>query len=211
MSLKNIFASLTLLFAIACSGTSSTSDGGADTVITHEASNSPWILNSVASRLNYTTIKLDDIAENNQFMRLDGKVDKSGRVNIAIMLESIVTQVDTRDARMKTYVFETETFPQANIKTQIDMSRLQRLQTGDQMAYETELSVSLKNIETQYDAYLNVTRLGPNKVMVTSTAPIYVHADDFELQSGVDKLQALANLSSITPIVPVTFSLIFER
>jgi len=56
-----------------------------------------------------------------------------------------------------------------------------------------------------------VTRLGPNKVLVSSAAPVYVHADDFGLQSGVDKLQELAKLSSITPVVPVSFSLMFER
>ena len=170
-----------------------------------------WYLNPAQSGVNYTTIKAGATAENNYFTTIDGTVSPQGAAEISITLDSLVTNIDTRDSRMKEFVFDTPNFPLASIKTNIDMKSFSTLRKGGQKPYETELVVSLKDISATFSAQTLVTRLGPNKVLVSSAAPVYVHADDFGLQPGVDKLQQLAKLSSITPVVPVSFSLMFER
>jgi len=195
---------------VACSAPHSQENTQAPTA-TAEKRDASWYLNPAQSGINYTTIKAGATAENNYFTTIDGSVSPQGAAEITIKLDSLVTNIDTRDSRMKEFVFETPKFPEASIKTTIDMDSLAGLRKGGQKSYETELTVSLKDVSASFPAQTLVTRLGPNKVLVSSAAPVYVHADDFGLQSGVDKLQELAKLSSITPVVPVSFSLMFER
>jgi len=203
-----------MLFTIALSilaACSATENSGTAIQADIEKTSAPWVLSPQDSRLNYTTIKLDDLAESNHFSTLSGTITPRGDANISIVLESVQTNIDTRDARMKKIVFETESFPLATVTANINMNALQSLKPGEQMTYDFTLAVSLKGLESEFDTQTIITRLGANKVQVQTQDPLYVHADDFNLQSGVDELQKLANLSSITPVVPVSFSLVFER
>jgi len=53
--------------------------------------------------------------------------------------------------------------------------------------------------------------LGANKVRVDNKAPLLIDAEDFGFESGLAKLQELAGLESITPVVSATVALTFER
>ena len=210
MFIKQILALGLFSLCVACSGPASQQNTNSQAA-NAEKLEANWYLNPAQSGINYTTIKGGGTAENNYFTRIDGTVSPQGAAEISITLDSLVTNIDTRDSRMKEFVFDTPKFPVASIKTTIDMQGLSGLRKGGQKAYEANIDVSLKYITASFAAQTLVTRLGPNKVLVSSAAPIYVHADDFGLQAGVDKLQELAKLSSITPVVPVSFSLMFER
>ena len=48
-------------------------------------------------------------------------------------------------------------------------------------------------------------------VLVESAAPVLLHIGDFGLTDGLATLQELAGLPSITPVSPVSFSLLFTR
>ncbi|MBO6764411.1 MAG: hypothetical protein JJ918_05650 [Maricaulis sp.] len=56
-----------------------------------------------------------------------------------------------------------------------------------------------------------MTDLNGERVLVETTQPVLLHVDDFGLTDGLATLQDLAGLPSITPVVPVTASLVFER
>ena len=47
-------------------------------------------------------------------------------------------------------------------------------------------------------------------ITVTSITPMIIDADNFGLVAGINKLQEIAGLKSITRTVPVTFSLTFK-
>jgi len=190
------------LFITAC--------GGGAPAETAERSGA-WDLKSKESSILYTTIKNQSIAESNHFSLFTGEVSEGGDVTIDIALNSVKTNIDTRDERMKKFVFKTVDFPSAVISAALPMAEFGELTSGDRKSIENEISVSLAGQTSSYDAQFMVTRLGPNEVLVESAAPIMVAAEDFELGAGVAKLQELAKLDSITPVVPVSFSLVFKR
>ncbi len=49
------------------------------------------------------------------------------------------------------------------------------------------------------------------EVLVENSVPILVHAGEFGLTEGLETLQGLAKLPSITPIVPVGFHWYLRR
>ena len=177
-----------------------------------EAENTgPWDLKGKESSILYTTVKNNSIAETNSFSLFSGEVSNGGDVQIDIALNSVKTNIDTRDERMKKFVFKTVDYPSAVINATLPMAEFSALSTGERKFIVDEITVALAGKTASFETQFLVTRLGANKVLVESAIPIMVEADDFDLGAGVDKLQELAKLDSITPVVPVTFSLVFKR
>lgn len=56
-----------------------------------------------------------------------------------------------------------------------------------------------------------VSKLANDKLTVSTTAPTVINASSFKLEGGIQALQDVAKLSSITLAVPVTFSVTFEE
>lgn len=185
--------------------------GGSSAPTADIARSGPWDLNAKPSKISYLTIKNGDIAENNTFSLFSGSVSPAGEVSIDIALNSLATNIDTRDVRMKKIVFNTDNYPSALITTALALGDFEAMETGARKAVSSEVTVSLAGLSSRYDAEFMVTRLGANSALVESAAPILVGAADFGLTEEVAELQALAKLDSITPVVPVSFSLVFER
>lgn len=200
--MRNLPLILTAFFLVACSGAASHVEA---------PRSGPWDLKHQESTIQYMTIKNADIAEVNSFGLFSGEVTDSGDVQIDIALNSVQTNIDTRDERMKKYVFKTDDYPSAVITTSLSLAELDILETGARTTIENEISVSLAGQSASYDAAFTITRLGANKALVESAAPIIVSAADFNVMDGIETLRGLAKLDSITPVVPVTFSLVFRR
>ncbi|MEO1405773.1 MAG: YceI family protein, partial [Pseudomonadota bacterium] len=85
------------------------------------------------------------------------------------------------------------------------------LEIGESADVVVRFDLALHGETAGYDIDAKVTRLGANRVSVDNTAPLILYPDDFNLLDGLGELQALAGLDSITPVVPVNVSLVFER
>ena len=72
-------------------------------------------------------------------------------------------------------------------------------------------AAGMVDIEAPVETQVTVTRIAEDKVLAVSSEPVIVSADTFELTEGLGKLQELAGLPSITPVVPVSFSITFQR
>ena len=55
------------------------------------------------------------------------------------------------------------------------------------------------------------SRLGDDRILVASRKPVIVNASQVGLLAGVEKLREVAGLPSISPAVPVSFVLAFDR
>ncbi len=170
-----------------------------------------WALNGDASRLSYVSVKADEIAETNEFKALSGSVSEAGEAVLEIDLASVSTGVDIRNERMREVFFEVANNPKAAITAAIDARSFASLKVGDNNIENVEGTLSMKGVEIDVEAEVDVTRTGPDRVTVVTTKPVIVAAESLELTDGLAQLQELANLPSITPVVPVTFSLTFER
>ncbi len=170
-----------------------------------------WSVDSEASRLSYVSVKSGEIAEVNEFTGLSGTVAPDGTAEIAIDLATVSTGVDIRNERMREVFFNVAEFPTAMITAQVDPAAFEALGVGESTVQSLAATVSVKGVETKVDAELEVTRVADNRVLAVSTEPVIIYADALELTDGLAQLQELAGLPSITPAVPVTFSLAFQR
>jgi len=170
-----------------------------------------WTLDGEASQLTYVSIKADEIAEVNTFEALTGTVSAEGQAAVSIDLASVSTGVDIRDERMREVFFVVADNPTANVTAAIDPAAFEALGVGESASTTLDGTLSLKGVEAPFQADVTVTRAGEDRVLAVSDAPVIVEASRFELTEGLAALQELAGLPSITPVVPVTFSLTFER
>lgn len=184
--------------------------GKASVITAPDLSSVHWGLVETESHLSFVTIKKGEVAEVHSFEGLAGSVDKDGNAVVQIVLDSLQTNIDIRNTRMREHLFQTNLHPFATIKTNLNMSDLRQMEIGARTNMDIELDVNLHNISSLIEAELLVTRIGGDKVLVETSVPILVHADEFDLLEGVDILRELAKLPSITPIVPINFSLVFE-
>lgn len=170
-----------------------------------------WTLNPLESSISYVTIKSGPLGEINSFKDISGSVSTDGKAEFIIALDSVHTNSETRDPRMKEFVFETSKYPEAKVTANLNMQQLNALTIGGSKTVTLDMKLDLHGIVDAREFDVLVTRLGANEVRVDSKAPLLLDVEDFGLEAGVAKLKELANLDSITPIVSATISLTFER
>jgi len=170
-----------------------------------------WQLQPTDSSLTFTSTKNAQITETHSFTSLMGAVDSHGAAQISIALASVETQVPIRNERVQVMLFEAQTFPMANITAKLGLDPMLALAVGQSMTQEITLTIDLHGISQTRATVLNVERLAATVFAVTNIEPLLIDVADFELADGVQALREIAGLKSITPIVPVSFSLNFRQ
>ncbi len=170
-----------------------------------------WSLNAEESGMTYVTVKNNALGEINTFREISGEVSASGDVRFEIKMDSVDTNNETRDPRMREHMFKTSEFPISTATAQLDMGQFETLSIGESETVLLDMTLTIAGYQSEQDFYVQVTRLGPNKVVVSNKAPLILDATEFGMEEGLETLQSLAGLDSISPIVPVTMSLTFER
>ena len=171
----------------------------------------PWSLVSKDSSISYVTIKNGSLAEANTFDMLSGEVSEGGKAEFVVYLDSVDTANEIRDPRMREILFKTDKFPTAKVTADLNMAQFNELPIGGTKSVLLDMTLDLHGISEQFDADMRVTRIGPNKVRVDSAAPLLIDVEEFGFEEGLAKLQELAGLESITPVVSATVGLTFER
>lgn len=170
-----------------------------------------WALDPAGSRLAYVSIKAGEIAEANRFEKLSGSVAADGTATLDIDLASVNTGVDIRNERMREIFFEVTQNPKASITARLEPAAFAGLAVGQSLTRPLKATVTIKGASQDVETEVLVTRVADGRVTVVPTAPVIVSTDMFGLTDELGELRALAQLPSITPAVPVTFSLAFTR
>jgi len=170
-----------------------------------------WSLDNEASRINFVSTKSNSAAEVHTFGVIEGDVDDGGQVTLSIDLSTVDTAIEIRDERMRSMLFETEQYPSAELSATVDADALRDLAVGDVMTTTSEAQLMLHGTIASLTVDLQVAKLSEERILVTSQKPLVVNASQVGLVEGVEKLREVAGLPSISPAVPVTFSLVFER
>tara|TARA_R110002049_G_scaffold138781_11_gene299234 strand:+ start:18714 stop:19292 length:579 start_codon:yes stop_codon:yes gene_type:complete len=170
-----------------------------------------WVLDNEESILSFTSTKANAAAEVHKFGMLNGHVDKSGNATLKIDLNSVDTAIELRDERMRELLFNTAEFPEATLTMSVDMQQLKALQAGDSLSIDGTGELSLHGTSIEIAVAMKVARLGAKRLLVASEKPVIINAASVGLAEGIEKLREVAGLPSISPAVPVTFVLSFER
>lgn len=175
-----------------------------------DATTTGWTLDPEASRIAFMSIKGGEIAEVHTFRTISGTVGADGAAEISVNLDSVETNVEIRNTRMREMLFHTDVHPTATARTNIDLAALKALPVGGRMELALPFRLDFHGVEADVTADMFVTRVGAGKVLVESAGPLIVEASAYGLEAGVDALREVAGLPSIAPLAPVTVSLVFD-
>lgn len=178
-------------------------------VFTGTAQAESWSLSSDESKISFGSIKNGSVGEVHHFTGVSGQVAADGAVKIEIDVTTLETWIDIRNERMLNWVFDSANFPKVVIATQLDMSKLKDLKPGDTLSMDVTANLSLAGQSSEIDASLFVARLSDGKVLVTSDELLMLDIEEIELTEGIEKLRAVAELSSIAQASPVSIRLVF--
>lgn len=203
-------AVLTLGLA-ACAGPEADAPVADATASPAPVTESAWTLDPAASRLGYVSIKAGEVAENNRFDTLRGTVAADGTASLDIDLASVNTGVEIRNERMREIFFAVADNPTATVTATIDPKAFAGLAVGQSITRTLKANVTIKGASSDVETDVLVTRTAEDRVLVVPTAPVIISTDMFGLTDELGELRAVAQLPSITPAVPVTFTLVFTR
>ena len=156
------------------------------------------------------SVKNAAVAEAHSFTSLSGKVDKTGAATVLVQLDSVETLIPVRDERMRSMLFDTDDFPLASITANFDLAPLLALDAGAGLTLALPLTITVHGVSVNKTVPVQVLSLSAGSYLVSSIKPLVVHAAEFGLLPGIEALREVAGLQSITPAVPVSFSLAFR-
>ena len=176
------------------------------------AADAAWTLVPGQSHVVYTSTKVmpnltASKAENNYFKTLSGTLSDDGAAQVDIDLNSVATNVDIRDQRMRNIVFRTDQFPKAVINAQVPIGQV--VEPGIHQI-DLSLSLELEGVQKTLSVPVMVASTG-DRLVVSSLQPVLLNAADFGLGGGLTELTKIAGLMYIPATVPVTFNLVFQQ
>ena len=94
---------------------------------------------------------------------------------------------------------------------QIDQDTFDSLVPGASKVVEVDATLSFLGTDTDFYLDMFVMRLSDNRVLASSNTPVYLSTEDLGITAGVDALQGLASLDSITRVTPLTARFVFSN
>lgn len=166
-------------------------------------------LNLAQSALHFISTKNEHMTEQHTFTKFEGSITDSGQLRIEIDLSSVETIIPIRNERMREMLFDVATFPTASFTAQIDPS-LTKLEVGERKTESVKGELSLKGKTQALTLELVLVGLKDDAVMASTAKPFVLNTETLGVQEGIDALQKIAMLNSISKTVPVSFSVVFD-
>ena len=163
-----------------------------------------WVLEPKYSSISIISTKNNRVAEVFNFNNFTGTINKDGYLSIEIDLNSLETNVPIRNQRIQKHLFETNTFPTADIHTQLTA---EDLTVG---SHSIQFDVDMHGVSAILQAEFMVFEQFGKKI-ITLHKPLIIHAKDFGMENGIVTLKNLAKLQSIDFSVPINLTLSFNH
>ena len=170
-----------------------------------------WILISENSHLSFVSIKNDLIAEVHRFDVLTGGISAEGLATVEIDLASLDTNIPIRNDRMKSLLFEVDSYATATAKALVEISEYANLEQSQSVISKIDMSFDLHGVSQSMYPMVKVIRVDQKIWQIMSIEPLVLNAATHNLMEGIEALRAVAGLKEITPVVPITFSLQFSK
>jgi polyisoprenoid-binding protein YceI len=169
-----------------------------------------WTLDAEGSSLHFLSTKNAQITEVHSFETLSGSVSATGMLSVEVLLNSVNTAIPIRDTRMQEKLFETSMYPTATFTAQVPDALL-NIDDGETAIGAVTGTMAIHGMQAPVTFNVQVSKLDDDKLTVATVAPTIIQAQDFGLKAGIEALQTIAGLNSITFSSPVTFSVTFSQ
>ena len=162
-----------------------------------------WTL-SDESRISLTSTKNGLVSETHSLAAIKGEVSAAGKVELALDLRAIETNIPIRNERMQTWLFSDEPVAKLSANVEAALSAKETAFTIDQT-----LTLEANGNTVMLDVPLTVVREGNAAAKVAGQ--LVIDVADFGYAPGIEKLREIAGLKSISTEVPVDVKLVFVR
>ena len=162
-----------------------------------------WTL-SDESRISLTSTKNGLVSETHSLAAIKGEVSAAGKVELALDLRAIETNIPIRNERMQTWLFSDEPVAKLSANVQAALSAKETAFTIDQT-----LTLEANGNTVMLDVPLTVVREGNAAAKVAGQ--LVIDVADFGYAPGIEKLREIAGLKSISTEVAVDVKLVFVR
>lgn len=171
---------------------------------------SSYVLDAQSSSLYFVSTKQTHVIESHFFTDLSGSIADNGEARLSINMNSIESGIAMRNERMREFLFEIETYPEATVSVPVDLASLALQNIGSTQTENVSAILNLHGVSASVDTAVSITKLSDSTIVVQNVAPILIKAGDFNLVGGIDTLRNIASLNSISYTVPVNFTLTFN-
>lgn len=169
-----------------------------------------WQLSSEASELYFASVKNDTVQETHRFTSFSGTIE-NGALSISIPLSSLDTTIPIRNERMLEHLFDASNHPTVTATAQLPEALYDTSNAPVSEVATIPLELSIAGETISVDAAVQVTHLTETTLLATTSKPILVNAKAFGLVAGIEKLREIAGLQAIDYVVPVTFTVQFDK
>ncbi|CAB0150177.1 hypothetical protein PSI9734_00743 [Pseudidiomarina piscicola] len=169
-----------------------------------------WQLDPEQSNLNFVSVKNDFTAETHTFNQLNGEL-KGEKLRISIPVASLDTSIAIRNERMLEHLFSANEFATVSATADVPATIYRAASATVSVPAVIPLTVTIAGQTAQLDANVQITRLSTDRLRATTTQPLLINSRQFQLAEGINKLREIAGLERIDYVIPVTFSVQFDR
>ena len=169
-----------------------------------------FVVDNKQSNVFFISTKNINVSEIHHFKSIEGAMEKDGKFSLDINLASVETGIEIRNTRMQEQLFKVESFPKAHVAATLPAEVL-ALDKGQSVHIQLPATLSLMGIDKALSLDLVINKTVDEQYVVTSAQPVLIAAADVGLKEGVEILQKLAGLSSISLTVPVSFNLVLNK
>lgn len=173
-----------------------------------------WELDASNSYIRFGSIKYEkgaEVVETHSFATFSGEIEPDGKAEIDVKLDSVDTNNDLRNVRMRFLFFETFKFPEAKVTAQLTSEMAAGMAAGKRMSTSVPFTLAIHGTSGQMTADVTVVAETNDRIVVSSTLPVIFRVAEFGLQNNLTKIAETAGGFDIVPNMTLTFQLAFDR
>lgn len=210
-----LFVSLSAFALAACSpAPQNTSPATAASAMATPVSNMPANWEAPQTSLTFLSSKINQqlsVTEQSQFTSSHAMLDKQGNFKMMVDLNSVQTNIEIRDQRIKIGCFKPRNLLWLKITGKVDMNVIHQLQLGESVSFKQPLMLHIHGKELPIEAHLSAQRTQADKIMVSTLSPVVLDTKAMGMSQGVMQLVEVMGLKTIVEQIPVSFHAEFMR
>lgn len=173
-----------------------------------------WDLDPSNSYIRFGSIKYEEgkeVVETHSFATFSGGIESDGTSEITVKLDSVDTNNDLRNVRMRFLFFETFKFPEAKVTTRLTPEMAAGMAAGKRLSTSVPFDLAIHGTTGAMTADVTVLAETDDRIVVSSTLPVIFRVAEFGLQNNLTKIAETAGGFDIVPNMTLTFQLTFNR
>lgn len=173
-----------------------------------------WDIDMSRSAIEFGSVKYEDgkeIVETHTFTTFAGAIEPNGDARITVKVDSVNTNNDLRNVRMRFLFFESFKYPDVVVTAKLTPDMASGLTAGSSKVVSIPFDLTVKDVTNRLTAETQITVDSNDQIRVRSETPIIFRVADFDLQNNLTKIAETAGGFDIVPMMSLNFDLVLDR